>query len=181
MSTKKQKEINLIARDKFSSSFFGRILSWLLMTFRILVMFTEMVVMGAFISRFYLDARNSDLLDEINQKKALLEAQSSFEQDFRDVQKRLESISTIENMSHPKDKYLTAITDSLPSGLIVSSILFTEESVVVKGSVDDERTISQFIAGVKESQVFKNLQLTELKTDSQTEGKIEFAVGGQLL
>jgi len=85
----KSKQINLIPQDEFESSNFGRILKWALSTFRIVVIVTELIVMSAFLSRFWLDAKNSDLNEEINVNKSQIIAYKDIETEFRSLQKNL--------------------------------------------------------------------------------------------
>ena len=93
--TKKNKLINLIPQDDFESSTLGRILKWALSTFRILVIFTELVVMAAFLSRFWLDARNSDLNEELNVRKSQVIAYKQIEDEFRSYQEKLKVLRTV--------------------------------------------------------------------------------------
>src|SRR3989344_780469 len=87
--SKEQIKINLIPQDEFESSTFGRVLKWALSTFRIMVIVTELLVMSAFLSRFWLDARNSDLNEEIEIKKAQIGAYQDVEDSFRKYQAKL--------------------------------------------------------------------------------------------
>ena len=67
---KKNKEINLLPQEQFAASTTGRVLAWVLSTFRMIVILTEMIVIIAFLSRFWLDIKSNDLTDEVdNQKK----------------------------------------------------------------------------------------------------------------
>src|SRR3990167_1085348 len=90
MAAPKEKAlINLLPQEEFESSTFGRVLKWLLSSFRIMVIITELVVMTAFLSRFWLDAKTTDLNDSIKQKQAVIESQNNFEKEFRKTQNRL--------------------------------------------------------------------------------------------
>jgi len=86
----KQLKINLLAQEEFATSVLGRILSWALSTFRVIVIAVEMIVVVAFLSRFWLDARITDLNDELKQKQAIVASQATFEKRFRSAQSRLE-------------------------------------------------------------------------------------------
>ena len=85
----KNKSINLLPQEEFDTSLLGRTLKWAMGSFRIIVILTEMVVMAAFLSRFWLDAQNSDLNDSIKTATAQIQAQSSFEKEFRGIQQKL--------------------------------------------------------------------------------------------
>ena len=82
----KKEEINLLPQKGFASTTAGRILAWILSTFRIIVIVTEIIVMVAFLSRFWLDAQNTDLDEEITQKQALIAASLGFEKRFKQTQ-----------------------------------------------------------------------------------------------
>ena len=87
--TKKSQPINLLPKEEFAASTFGRIIKWLLSTFRVIVIVVEVVVMSAFLSRFWLDARSTDLNDQIKQRQSIIASFSSFEQSFRATQAKL--------------------------------------------------------------------------------------------
>ncbi|KKR69678.1 MAG: hypothetical protein UU12_C0039G0005 [Candidatus Woesebacteria bacterium GW2011_GWA2_40_7b] len=91
----KTKTINLLPQEEFDVSTLGRILKWAMGTFRIIVIVTEMIVMTAFLSRFWLDAQNSDLNDAIAIKTAQISAQSDFEKQFRILQHKLSIFKTL--------------------------------------------------------------------------------------
>lgn len=76
---KKTKAINLLPQEAFAKTTLGRTLTWLLSTFRIIVISVEMVVVVAFLSRFWLDARITDLNDELKQKQAVITSLATFE------------------------------------------------------------------------------------------------------
>ncbi len=167
MPAKKEPEINLLPQEEFEASVVGRILKWALSTFRIIVIVTEMVVMAAFLSRFWLDARNSDLNETIKQKQAVLAASSTFEKDLRNVQKRLSIASSLFSLSKPS-KILNSIVSYLPADVYISSFAVLEDAVQVKGYSLSEMSISQFIANLESVKNFKDVTLTQI--DSSKEG-----------
>ncbi len=58
---KNQQLINLLPQEEFAVSTLGRILAWLMSTFRYIVIAVEMVVMLAFLSRFWLEWNTHDV------------------------------------------------------------------------------------------------------------------------
>jgi len=57
MAAKKEKPINLLPKDSFAETTLGRVITWFLGTFRIMVIAVELVVVAAFLSRFWLDSK----------------------------------------------------------------------------------------------------------------------------
>ena len=184
MPAKKEPRINLLPQEEFEASLLGRTLKWVLSTFRIIVIITEMIVMIGFLSRFWLDAKNSDLNESIKGKQAVLAASSDFEKDFRKVQKRLAIVSSLYSVTQPS-KNLSVITSYLPSGILISSFAVAGNGVQIKGVSASERDIAQFITNLEASKSFQKVTLSQI--ESSKEGglslvftlKIDLAKGGQ--
>ena len=71
--------INLLGQQDLEHTPWGRIVSWATTYGRYIMITTEIMVLLAFISRFSLDRKNTDLTEEVTQKQAILEANTSFE------------------------------------------------------------------------------------------------------
>jgi Tfp pilus assembly protein PilN len=140
--------INLLPQDEFASSSIGRVLTWALSTFRVIVIATEMVVMLAFLSRFWLDAKNTDLTEQLKQKQAIILSYSKLEKDFKDTQTRLKIFSSIVASGKLIPDALTTISSLLPPEAKVSNILFDGTYVQIKGVATNEQAIAQFMANL---------------------------------
>ena len=60
-------DVNLLEKDDFSESPIGRIVTWAITYGRYIMILTEIVVLLAFISRFSLDRKLTDLNEAIGQ------------------------------------------------------------------------------------------------------------------
>ena len=166
---KKKTEINLLPADKFAVSAFGRILNWLLSTFRFITIVVELLVMTAFLSRFWLDARNSDLSDEMEQKVALLASAQEFEQEFNAVK---EKINIYTSISASEDSVLTAlkkIPTILPEGITLDSLSLAADGTRLSGSAQTEEQISQFLVNLGSIKEYENPLLTQVSVDEETQ------------
>lgn len=175
MPAKKETGINLLPQEEFEVSVVGRILKWALSTFRIIVIIVEMVVMAAFLSRFWLDARNSDLNETIKEKQAVLAASSDFEKDFRKVQKRLEIFSSLYSNPRPSIS-LDLLTSYLPVDVFVSSLSFVENSVQLKGVASSEKSIAQFMANLESNKNFKEVTLSQIDSSKEENSSLIFSL-----
>lgn len=162
----KNKPINLLPQEEFEASTMGRILRWAMGSFRIIVIVTEMVVMGAFLSRFWLDAENSDLNDEIRIKNAQISAQGEFEKEFRGLQSKLFIIKSLSSEKKSADK-ISSVTSRIPSDVILSSFSIDGSSMQVKGLGNSELGISQFVSNLKNEKGFKNVELVSLNSSEE--------------
>lgn len=154
----KHKLINLLPQEEFDSSTLGRVLKWAMGSFRIIVIVTEMVVMGAFLSRFWLDAQNSDLNDSITIKRAQITAQKDFEAKYRDTQKKLAIVKAIDGFPKPTDK-LGVFAQKMPQDVILTDMSVTDSSAELRGNAGSEIDIAQFLSNLQGDKTFTNVDL----------------------
>ena len=175
-ASKKDGRINLLPKDKFAESPLGRVLAWLLTTFRIMVIAVEMIVTLAFFSRFWLDARNGDLEDEIKQKRAQISAFAPFEKQFRAVQERLKIFQALANEGKYFSGNLNLISSYLPPDVFVTSITVNANQVSIAGISPSEQSIAQFIVNLEGSSNIENVYLTQVDTGEKYQGLIGFTL-----
>lgn len=154
----KSKLINLLPQEEFESSITGRVLKWAMGTFRIIVIITEMVVMAAFLSRFWLDAQNSDLSNSIKTLSAAITAQSDFEKQFRATQEKLSIVKALNSDSPPSQK-IDYVAGSTPKDITLSAVNVGPKEVDIKGTAGSEVSIAQFMINLKSNSTFKNVDL----------------------
>jgi Tfp pilus assembly protein PilN len=173
---KKDKDINLLPKDKFASSITGRVLSWLLSTFRIMVIIVEMVVMLAFLSRFWLDSKNSDLNDEIQQKQAQIMASSEIESEFRKIQSRLSIYSALTSGKENFAQEIVSLSKFVPEDIILTSINISASDTSLSGKSPSEKSIAQFMANLQSNEEGKEVTLSQLGIDKEDNNLITFTL-----
>ena len=122
-----KKEISLLPNEENSNTLIARILRWLTTVGRVIIIFTELIVISAFLSRFWLDRKNSDLSEIIRQQTAILASTKDFEADYRSLQERLKYIS---NFYKSQPKYvdnLNSLIQSLPDGIFFRSLTLNSD------------------------------------------------------
>lgn len=163
MPANKKNKINLLPPEGFATSTFGRILKWVLSTFRIMVILTELIVMAAFLSRFMLDAKNSDLSNEINTNKAQVLAYSDIESSIRLNQKKLiiaKSLYTQKNISEIIEKFSRLI----PSDISLNSISISENLLTIRASSFSEQSIMQFLINLDDDDDLSDINLSQVSS-----------------
>lgn len=173
---KKSNQINLVPKDKFDDSLAGRVLTWAMGTFRFTVIVVEMIVMLAFLSRFWLDQKNSDLDDQIEQKMAQIQAQTELESEFNLVQQRLKifSVMASSEKSHVSD--IEQIASQLPADVFLNNISFSNLGVRITGYSPSELSIAQFIVNLDALDNFQYVELTQVAIDSENESLLKFSL-----
>ena len=176
---KKTKEINLLPQEQFATTTTGRVLAWVLSTFRLIVVLTEMVVIIAFRSRFWLDIRSSDLTDEVENQKEIVESYSNFEKVFRQTQKKLGVFSQFSANPAQFDLVKNYITPYLPSDVFLKSITLTYSEVRIQGSSFTEQSIAQLISNLNSAGKLKDVKLTQVSSKNESPF-IEFSISSIL-
>jgi Tfp pilus assembly protein PilN len=173
---KKSDQINLVPKDKFNNSFAGRILAWAMSTFRFTVIIVEMIVMLAFLSRFWLDQQNSDLDDQIEQKMAQIQAQEALEKEFNLVQQRLNIFTVMASSDKSRVDDIENIASQLPTDVYLNNISFTNQGVRIAGYSLSEISIAQFIVNLDSVDNFETVDLTQVDIDSENESLLKFSL-----
>lgn len=174
-SARKKEEINLIAQKSFEQNTFGRLLAWVLSSFRVIVIATEIIVMIAFLSRFWLDAQNADLNDDIKKKKATLEAYSDFERDFRDAKARLDIYNQIVS-GGTFASLVKSLSDLLPPDIHLSSLSYSSGGITISALSTNEVSIQQYIVNINTIDRVKNVYLREIQTEKDNPNLIKFTL-----
>jgi Tfp pilus assembly protein PilN len=165
---KKQSLVNLLPQNEFESSVVGRILKWILTTFRVIVITVELVVILGFLSRFWLDLRNSDLTDEIKQKEALVESYFGFEKEFKRTQKKIEIFSLASDEKNDTLPLITSSVRRLPIDIQLLSFSRTDKILEVKGSSLSEQSIAQFLVNLADEKSLDNVSLVQVESRAES-------------
>lgn len=109
-----KKEISLLPDDENNNLLSARILHWAVTVGRFIVVFTELIVIMAFLSRFWLDRKNSDLSEVVRQQKAILESTKDFEVQYNLLQQRLKLIKDFYDSQPDYQPGLNSLVESTP-------------------------------------------------------------------
>lgn len=161
MSAPKHK-INLLPKEDFENSPLGKLLNWALSAGRIIVILTELVVIGAFLSRFWLDRKLTDLLEENTSRKTQVEAFASFEEEFKTTQSRLAAYKKLDETKKDTVTLLETTSSLLPAEVSLTSISSLENQVTIKGISLSESGIAGFIKGLTSNGEFEKVTLNDI-------------------
>ncbi len=177
--SKKKKSVNLLLREGFEYSTLGRVLTWGLSVGRVIVIITELIVIVAFLSRFWLDRTLTDLNAENAAKKRQVEAVSKFENTFRLAQARLETFKTVSAKTEYADR-VSKITSLLPLGVTLSKIGFLKREMNLNGTALSESGLAGFIKALNESGEFQDITLLSLTLETERRQGLAFQIKGGL-
>ncbi len=167
-----KKEISLLPNEENLNTFSARFLRWVTSVGRVVIIFVELIVIGAFLSRFWLDRKNSDLSETLRQQKAILGSTQEFEKDYVSLQERLKFIKNFYKTEPKYTESLNSLIQSIPDGIYFQNISFNsgEKASIITGSVEafsyQEDAIIDFIVNLKLNPDISsvNVQKIEKKT-----------------
>lgn len=127
-----KKEISLLPDSENANSFTSRALRWIATIGRYIIVFTELIVILAFISRFWLDRKSADLSEIIRQEKAIIDSTSDFEKDFLLVQQKLQIIKDFYSNIPQYDQKLNTLADSTPPDIVFETLSLARDTKLNK-------------------------------------------------
>lgn len=165
-------DVNFLVKDELQEFGQGKVLKWALNWGKKIVVLTELVVILAFLSRFWLDTTVADLGEKITQKKAIIDASAESEKRFRVLAARVNKATKIENAVSILTIYDK--TESLiPAKVEVKQLTVAQKEIAFGGSAD-EQTLSNMVNAFKNSKIFTNIRVE--KITKQVEGqKVDFS------
>lgn len=149
-----KKEISLLPEENNSQSFSNRFIRWLTTAGRFVIVFTELIVIMAFISRFWLDRKNADLSETIRQQTAILESTKDFENEYLALQQRLDFVKKYYDQSPEYSPKIKSLIESSPPGIVYDRFNLTQstESPVVQSDLTvfayQESSIVDFVTNL---------------------------------
>jgi len=126
-----RKELSLLPEESNNNSFTARLIRYLTTVGRYIIVFTELIVISAFVSRFWLDRQNSDLAENIRQQKAILESTTEFETEYISLQSRLKYIDTQYKAQPKYVANIKSISSSLPQDVFLQNLSFSESNAQI--------------------------------------------------
>ncbi len=164
-----KKELSLLPDSQNPNSLSARVLKWLTTVGRWVIVLTELVVIVAFVSRFWLDRKNSDLSEVIRQRQAILASTHGFEEEFKSFQQRLVYVRNFYENQPDYDDRVDILVKSTPNDLTYKSISIKQDKK------NSDITISALLTAFNEKSIvefIKNLKLNS-KIDSVSINNIE--------
>lgn len=170
--------INLYPEDPFYASLMGKVLKWAVSAGRHIIIFTELVVIGSFASRFVLDRQLSDLNTSIVQKQSIAESYGTLERDFRTLQEQTKDIATILD-EQGKYKVLERLEVLTPPQIKFDQIGYGNNTLSIRGTALSNASLSQLVDGLRRDPIFTSVTITNIRGGDIRDPSIQFTVSAQ--
>jgi hypothetical protein len=148
-----KKEISLLPDEENIDSFSARALRWLTGVGRYIIVFTELIVIIAFLSRFWLDRINSDLSEVIRQQQAILNSTGNFVTEYSQLQQRLNIIKSFYQNQPEYQSKIQTLTNSTPLDITYTKLTLSQDknnntTADISFSAYQESSIVNFITNL---------------------------------
>jgi Tfp pilus assembly protein PilN len=178
---KKSLVINLLPQDTFEGQPLGKFLKWALTYGRYIVVFVELFVILAFLSRFKLDRDLTDLHEEISQKQAIIEATYELDENFRNLQTRLLRIKNLEASEISPNIILDVISQNMPSDVYLLDISVSGDRVNLTSVAASEFGFGVFVNNLSQSKKFTNINLGVVSKGGKKKPGIKFNLSAKFV
>lgn len=157
--------INLLGNQDLEHTPWGRLVSWATTYGRYIMITTEIVVLLAFISRFSLDRKNTDLTEELTQKQAIIQANLEFEREIKSLQARLATTRKLMSDQHTLPQLINIIETLLPADVYLESFELNGSKLVVSGVAGTTGGFAQLMSNVQATKNFQNVMFGDIRRD----------------
>lgn len=170
---KLQYNFNLLPQDPFFKTGLGRFLNWSLSIGRYIVIFTELVVIASFGSRFVLDRQVTDLNESIFQKEMIVQSQSEFEKEFRLAQSKIQNVSQLGQQNNLVEVF-AIMQKVVPDGVKLQKLNIRQANISGEGIAMSNAALNNFISNLQLSSFFSNVNVSRI--ESRDEKKAGFEI-----
>lgn len=158
--------VNLLTQDEFSSSPIGKVLLWALSVGRYIVVFTELIVILSFLSRFKLDRDLTDINESIEKQKAIIESYGGLEEEFRAQQKLLKFVAQKSPEPSVSDS-LIIIKETMPTDIKLETFSYQADELNLKATALSLPAFSSFINTLLRNQDIADISIKSIEAQAQ--------------
>lgn len=146
-----------------------RLTRFLLSTGRYIIIVVEIIVLGAFVSRFKLDSDLQTITENINAQIPVIESLKADEQIIRQTQLQLATIKDVKQNSLDYSFLLQRVAAQTPTGVTLTTISLEKNNgkVLLKivGSARTNSDLTSFVAGLRTEKNFLEVNLASASLD----------------
>jgi Tfp pilus assembly protein PilN len=172
--------INLAPKDPFFATPLGKLLKWALSVGRYIVIFTEVIVIVSFVSRFTLDRQITDLNNSITQKVNVIDSFGDLETNVKNTQRVIEDYKQT-GQSTEILKTFPEINKVTPVGVYLKQLSVRPNQIAITGSSFDQENLNNFINNLSLSTYFSDVNISKIESNKQNDSNFTFTVSAQVV
>lgn len=163
-----KKSANLLSQKPFEENPLAlKFFYWVIGVGRVIIIFTNAIVLLVFLSRFKLDSQVADLSEEIEVKRAILQSTGDFEAKAADFQQRLKYISQALAGESYCSLAIKRIEEKIPPEIALLSLEVSGKKLYFKASSPSPLGFGRFISSLILMDQVKEVTLSSASFDKQ--------------
>ncbi len=176
-------KINLLIHKGENIKWYYKLLKWVLSSGRYIVIFVEIIVIGAFVFRYKLDTDIADLQDQIQDLIPYIKSYANDEKALRQMQFQLSTIQQTRSQNPDYSQIIMKIAKVTPQTIKLTNINMDKGQAVgqislsITGQTPSNTDLSAFIKALQADTTFANINLTNIAFEVQT----TFTITGNII
>lgn len=167
--------INLVPKDPFFETFWGRSFKWALSVGRYIVIFTELVVIVSFATRFPLDRRSTDLNSSIHQKELVIKSYGDLEKQFRFVQQQISDYQQLKQESNLVEIF-PILNDTIPQNVVLTSLSIKNNSLSFSGTAYSQDALNVLVNNMQLDPHFSEVKISKIESSTENANSMDFDI-----
>lgn len=169
-----KKAINLLPKDSFESSKIGIVLSWLLSFGKWAVIVTQLIVMGAFLWRFGLDRKLTDLNKQIAKNVAIIKSYDKIEQEFVLTKRKLEAAEVVIGNQAKIEDELATLSSLTPSDVWYEKLTVGESTTNITAYSRSLAAFGIFLSNLQNDPRYSSISVTKIQDGGAANAQMQF-------
>lgn len=166
-------ELNLLPKEPWEKGVVGQLFKWVVSVGRYVVIFTELIVISAFLYRFGLDLKLSNLRESVKQKQKMILGFGDLETNFRLVQTKLNTIADITGRARA-ETVLSLLSQMTPTDAVYTTISIDNRAVFLEGKVLSQVGLATLLNQAQAQTQFSDVVLENVQSATDKSPAIEF-------
>lgn len=167
--------INLLPKDPFFETLIGKIMVWAIHVGRYIIVFTEIIVIMSFASRFKLDRDLTDLTARITQKQAIIQSFGDVEERTRSLQRKIGFADALLKENEAVI-YLDHVIRIVPSDVQLTQLSVRPEDVTIAATTKTSNGIALFLNALQSDPLFPSVSVDRITSGDSKDPSITFTV-----
>ena len=165
--------INLMPQQEVKGTL-GTTINWILGVGRYLIITAQIIALVAFGLSLKLTIDRNNLTTSIKSSQSVIDSKSEFEQEFREVQGKLQNIKELRAKQFKNHLVIQEFNNLLPKGINLTNLNIDDNTLSFAGSFPTAAQLHTMINSFNSSTKIVALDITELNTPSEEEPKFTF-------
>ncbi|HPR91912.1 MAG TPA: hypothetical protein PLR64_01510 [Candidatus Dojkabacteria bacterium] len=181
ISKKNKNSINLIDPVYTENDAFTKAYEWMVTIGKYLLIFVEMIVLGVFFSRFFLDKKRIDLNEEVESQIQLLRTEPWVSNNilFSRYQKLLKDVKTVKNGQQINSSVVSEIVSGIPITLTLKGFTLNESKVSMSFMASSLEEVKIYESALKENERYSDVSFSIQKEDAEISVGVSFNIVGK--